>query len=53
MTIINDCLDNNENIAEGRGLFDIKNRIREIGGDVEYKKEQKFFLRVSLPKASN
>ena len=53
MSIINNCMDNNELFLEGRGLFDIKSRIKEIGGYVEYKKNDRFYLVVVFPKDNN
>ena len=50
MTIKNDCLDKGEHVSEGRGLHDIKSRVQEAGGEVQYVKNEKFQLDIMFPK---
>lgn len=50
MVIVNDCLDNERMVYEGRGLHDIKNRIQDAGGTVQYIKDEKFYLIIMFPK---
>lgn len=50
VVILNDCLDDKPDIAEGRGLHDIKTRICHAGGSVQYKKGTAFELEVTFPK---
>lgn len=50
VTIQNECLDDQPGVAEGRGLHDIKTRIRNAGGSVQYEKSDLFLLKVLFPK---
>lgn len=48
--IENDCFDCRPEVVEGRGLYDIKARIKSAGGSVRYKKENTFELKIVFPK---
>lgn len=50
MVIRNDCLDHSGESAEGRGLHDMKTRLRQAGGLLYYHKDKKFTLEAIFPK---
>lgn len=50
MSIKNDCLDDTKEIAEGRGLHDMKARLRREGGLLHYHKGKMFTLEAIFPK---
>jgi len=50
VTIQNVCLDDSTDIAEGRGMHDMKTRVREAGGAVQYEKSNLFELQITFPK---
>jgi len=50
VTVRNACLDDDSGVVEGRGLYDIKNRIHQAGGIVAYQKDHFFELQASFPK---
>jgi signal transduction histidine kinase len=49
MVIRNGCLDEEPAVTEGRGLHDMKTRVRRAGGSVTYKKGDTFELQAVFP----
>lgn len=48
--IENECFDRRREVVEGRGLYDIKDRVKGAGGSVRYKKGNTFELKILFPK---
>jgi signal transduction histidine kinase len=51
VTILNKCLDDKTDVTEGRGLHDIKERIRQANGSVQYFKGNYFELKIIFLKS--
>ena len=50
VTILNQCLDDKTDIAVGRGLHDIIERVRQANGSVQYQKSRFFELKITFDK---
>jgi hypothetical protein len=48
---LNKCLDDKTDVTEGRGLHDIKERIRQANGSVQYTKGTDFELKIIFLKS--
>ena len=48
--ISNLCLDDHPTVSEGRGIHDMKSRIREVGGWLKYEKSSRFTLHIQFPR---
>ena len=48
--IRNGCLDEEQLVSEGRGLYDMETRVRRAGGSVTYTKGDTFELRAAFPR---
>lgn len=47
--IQNECLDDRPEFVKGRGLHDMENRIRQAGGEIEFRKGAAFVLKAAFP----
>ncbi|NLA11992.1 MAG: hypothetical protein GX883_07700 [Firmicutes bacterium] len=47
--IQNECLDDSPAVVKGRGLHDMENRIRQTGGEMEFRKGAVFLLKAAFP----
>lgn len=49
--VVNDCLDDKHQIIEGQGLCDIRARISNAGGLMQFKKDNVFNLHIEFPRS--